>query len=119
MFKAILADLLARVKGARWAMVVGVDGVMLEATPTHNHTSAEVLAAEYAVFFRACQKVISETRAGEFQSLVFFTTHGKVMFEFLTAEYFFLMGLDPEGHTGRARFEISRARSQLERELVL
>ncbi len=118
MFQDILARLLRNVKGARWAMVVGLDGVLLDASGPGSTTRGEALAAEYALFHRACQRLLAETASGELQNLLMITDQSKIVCQSLTPEYFLLVSLDPEGHSGRARFEISRARALLEHELV-
>src|SRR5687767_15763458 len=118
MFQSILIDLVKRVSGAQWAMLVGIDGVILETSSALSLSNGEVLAAEYAIFYRASQKATTETEVGEIKGLVLYTDRGKIILQSLTPEYFLLMGLKLEAYTGKARFEISRARGHIERELV-
>jgi len=119
MFREILVKLLNDVKGAQWAIVVGGDGVPVDAGSETGGLSTETVAAEYTLFVRACQRVLAETGGGELQGFELLTNRGKVILETLTPEYFLLMGLVPEGYTGQARFEILRARGLMERELVV
>jgi len=119
MFREILVRLLNDVKGAQWAIVVAGDGVPVDASSEAGVLSAETLAAEYALFVRACQRVLAKTAGGELQGFELLTDRGKVVLETSTHEYFLLMGLESQGYTGQARFEILRARSLLERELVV
>ena len=118
MFQSILIDLVKRVSGAQWAMLVGIDGVILETSSALSVSNGEVLAAEYAIFYRASQKATSDTEVGQIKGLVLYTDRGKIVLQSLTSEYFLLMGLKPEASTGKAQFEISRARGDIERELV-
>jgi uncharacterized protein len=118
MFREILVKLMNDVKGARWAIVAGGDGVPVDAS-SEASVSTETLAAEYAFFVRACQRVLAETGGDELRGFELLTNRGKVILEPLTPEYFLLMGLEPEGYTGQARFEILRARSLMEQELVV
>ncbi len=46
------------------------------------------------------------------------TRGSRILFQDLTPDYFLLIFLEPDGHAGKAAFEIARARSTLERELV-
>ncbi len=62
MFREILVRLLNDVKGAQWAIVVAGDGVPVDASSEAGVLSAETLAAEYALFVRACQRVLAKTR---------------------------------------------------------
>jgi len=117
-FQSILADLLGRVQGAEWAMVVGVDGVVLETTPASPGDFSELRAAVYATFVRACQRAALESRVGDLEGSIVFAARTKILIEMLTPEYFLLFGLSNDGNTGHARFEITRARDLLERELT-
>jgi len=118
MFREILVKLLNDVKGAQWAIVVGGDGVPVDAGPETGGLSTETLAAEYTLFVRACQRVLAETGGGELQGFELRTGRGKVILETLTSEYFLLMGLESDGYSGQARFEILRARSLMEQLVV-
>jgi len=118
MFQTILTNLVARVAGARWAMIVGVDGVLLDANCEEMHPKGEILAAEYAAFFRACRKVTVDTEGGDLHGTVLATNRGKTLFQMLTADYFLLMHLAPQANAGKALFEITRTRETLQEELV-
>jgi predicted regulator of Ras-like GTPase activity (Roadblock/LC7/MglB family) len=117
MFQSILATLVARTR-ARWAMIVGNDGVLLE---TDNHgfrAEAEGLAAEYATLYRSSRKTAGNTDLGALVNSQFVTEQGKVLFQPLTSEYFLVLALESDAHAGKAFFEISRACGSLEEELV-
>src|SRR6058998_3336352 len=118
MFHVVLCKLLSSVEGADWIMVVGMDGVLLEAIGNQSSSTSEAVAAEYAIFYRACLRVAAETSGGEIQTIVMHTDRGKVLLQTLTPDYFLLLGLTPDGNSGMARYEIARARAHLEQELV-
>jgi predicted regulator of Ras-like GTPase activity (Roadblock/LC7/MglB family) len=118
MFSDIFSTLLARVEGAEWAMVVGLDGIVLESTPAALAPRSDQLAAEYAALVRASQRATAQLGAGTFRGSLLFAAESKIVLEILTPEYFLAMGLSSAGHAARARFEIGRARDLLERELV-
>ena len=116
MFQSILARLVTR-SGARWAMIVGSDGVLLE---THNQafrSKAEGLAAIYATLSRALWKTAADTDMGALQDFQLTTEEGKILIRPLTGEYCLIMSLERESLSGKALFEISRASGRLEREL--
>lgn len=119
MFRTILADLTARTPGARWALIVGADGVPLEADPADIGQAAELLAAEYAGLFRDCMKVTARTAAGDLRGAVLTTDRGRVVMQALTPEYFLLLCLGPQAHSGKALFEIARAREAIVEELAI
>jgi len=118
MLHETLTRLLRNVKGAEWAMVVGLDGVLLDACGSPAASCSETVAAEYALLYRACQRVVTETAVGIPQSFAMTTDRSKVLIQTLGPECFLLMSLDSDQPSGRARFEIARARVLLERDLV-
>jgi predicted regulator of Ras-like GTPase activity (Roadblock/LC7/MglB family) len=117
MFQAILETLLQRTRGARWAMVVGTDGVLLDAAP-RGLPDAEILAAEFASLYRGARKSLAATGGEDLSSVTLLSRKGKLIFQFLTPEYFLMLDLGPTGNSGRASFEIARICGMLERELV-
>ena len=117
MFQSILAKLRARA-GARWAMIVANDGVLLETDAPAFHAAAESLAAEYATLFRASRKAAGNTDAGELHSSLLVTEQGKLLFQTLTPDYFLVLLLDNTMYAGKALFEVTRASRSLEEELV-
>jgi predicted regulator of Ras-like GTPase activity (Roadblock/LC7/MglB family) len=117
MFQSILATLATRA-GARWAMIAGTDGVLLETNSEDFRAEAEGLAAEYAALFRTARKAAGETAMGELKGSLLFTAQGKIVFQTLTPDYFLILALEPESYAGKAFFEISRASGSLEEELV-
>ncbi len=119
MFRTVLAELTRRTPGARWALIGGADGVPLETDPADIGQAAELLAAEYAGLFCDCLKVTARTAAGELQGAVLTTDRGRVVMQALTPDYFLLLGLGPQGHTGKALFEIARAREAIVEELAI
>jgi predicted regulator of Ras-like GTPase activity (Roadblock/LC7/MglB family) len=116
MFRTILGSLTARVEGARWAMVAGSNGGLVESSP-QGFDDAEVIAAEYALLYRAMRRTVA-AQGDELTSATITTDRGKMLFHFLTPDYFLVMALHPASHSGKAAFEVSRARGSLERELV-
>lgn len=116
MFNMILGNLTQRVQGARWAMVAGSNGGLVESAPA-GFADADVIAAEYALLYRAMRRTLAAD-GDEFENATITTDRGKMLFQFLTPDYFLLMALNPACPSGKAAFEVSRARAPLERELV-
>ncbi len=117
MFQSILAKLVARAD-ARWGMIVGNDGVLLETDNREFHSEAEGMAAEYACYFRASRKAAGDTDMGGLLSSLLVAEHGKLLIQALAADYFLVLCLEPEAHAGKAFFEISRATESIDEELV-
>jgi predicted regulator of Ras-like GTPase activity (Roadblock/LC7/MglB family) len=117
MFQSILARLAARA-GARWAMIVGTDGVLLETNARAFRTEAEGLAAELAALYRASREAAGETEIGRLESTLLTTDQGRVLFQALNQDYVIILFLEPEAYPGKAFFEVSRASNTIEKELA-
>ncbi len=116
MFQATLAKLVAQT-GARWAMIVGSDGVLLETDRPAFRTEADSVAAVYAAFFRAARKASTDTDMGGLHSCELELDQGKILLQPLTDEYFLVLLLSAQEHSGKAFFEVSRVSAPLAREL--
>ena len=117
MFQTTLARLVAQA-GARWAMIAGVDGVLLETDNAAFRAEAEGLAAEYAAFYRASRKATTDTDMGALKSALLVAENAKIVFQALTADYLLIVLLTQEAHSGKAFFEMSRIAEILARELT-
>lgn len=118
MFQAILADLVSRTPGTDWAIIVGADGVPLEASTPGHQPEIELLAAEYATLFRNCRRVTSQASGSDLQDAILTTERCRIVLQTLTPDYFLLLCLQPSGLTGKALFEISRARGAIIEEIT-
>jgi predicted regulator of Ras-like GTPase activity (Roadblock/LC7/MglB family) len=116
MFQPILEKLVTRA-GARWAMIAGTDGVLLETDRRSFHAEAEGLAPECAACYRAARKAASNSDIGVLRSSLLVTDKGKILFHFLTDEYFLVALLPADAHAGKTIFEISRVADPLAQEL--
>ncbi|MFH1574343.1 MAG: roadblock/LC7 domain-containing protein [Acidobacteriota bacterium] len=117
MFRSALTHLTSRLPGAEWAMIVGLDGVLLETGSERSPQEAELLAAEYATLLRSSRGVANRTALGELDGMVLATHNGRVMLQSLTPDYFLLLHVQESVLTGKALFEISRTRQALREDL--
>ena len=116
MFQSNLALLAARTR-ARWVMIAGSDGVLLETDSRAFRTEAEAIAAQFASLFRIARKVSGDTESGGLQSTLLVTEQGKILLQALNEDYILILFLEPDSHAGKAFFEISRAAGPIEKEL--
>ncbi|MGD0309304.1 MAG: roadblock/LC7 domain-containing protein [Acidobacteriota bacterium] len=116
MFQSNLARLAARAR-ARWVMIAGSDGVLLETDSRAFRTEAEAIAAQFASLFRISRKVAGDTESGGLQSALLVTEQGKILLQALNEDYILILFLEPDSHAGKAFFEISRAAGPIEKEL--
>jgi predicted regulator of Ras-like GTPase activity (Roadblock/LC7/MglB family) len=116
MFQPILANLVSQT-GARWAMIVGGDGVLLETDHLSSRSEAEGQAAVFAACYRSSRKAATDGDLGNLRTSILATEQGKILFQALTEEYFLVMLLDAEAHAGKTFFEITRVTDPLSQEL--
>ena len=116
MFQSNLARLAARAK-ARWVMIAGSDGVLLETDSRAFRMEAESIAAQFTSLFRTSRQVAGDTDSGELQSAVLATEQGKILLQALNEDYILILFLEPGSHTGTAVFEITRTAASIEKEL--
>ena len=103
--------------GARWAMIVGSDGILLETDQREFRTEAEAMAAEYAVCLRAARKAAGNTEMGTVMQTFLATERGRILLHSLNGDYFLAMLLEPDSYAGKACFELGRATDSLQKEL--
>ncbi len=116
MFRETLQNLVNRA-GARWAMIVGSDGILLETDQKEFRTEAEAMAAEYAVCLRAARKAAGNTEMGAISQTFLAAERGKILLYNLNEDYFLAMLLEPGSYAGKACFELGRATESLQKEL--
>jgi len=118
MFQTALAELVSRLPGSEWAMIVGLDGVVLEVSHNELRKEAEMLAAEYANLMRASCNTAGRTSIGKVDGLALSTEKGKLMLQSLTPDYILLLRVQPTVLVGKALFEIFRTREAIVGELT-
>lgn len=122
MFRPILDEVLNKVDGALSVTLMGTDGIPIAEVRAKAGASSEfnldLIAAEYA----ALQKRIAKTNHGlelaDVQELQIVTESLVVVLSMVGPEYFLLLLMKAATSLGRARYELQRARLQLESELV-
>lgn len=116
MFQPILENLVVQA-GAHWAMIVGTDGMVLETDSPSFRSEAEGLAPEYAACYRAARLAADGTDAGFMRHAIVAADKGKILFHFLTDDYFLVALLPSDAHAGKTCFEIARVTNPLAKEL--
>jgi predicted regulator of Ras-like GTPase activity (Roadblock/LC7/MglB family) len=117
MFRDRLNLINDRIDGAIALSLVAKDGIAVDSVTSDSSLDLEVLAAELVAQARAISENHRELEAGEVQHLTVATERMTLMVSCVTADYYLLLVLSPEGNYGRARFELRRARLLLERDL--
>ncbi len=117
MFKEALAGLKERVEGALAASLIGLDGIAVE-TVGDGAVPLETLGAEFGGFIKSIRHTNTELNTGEVLQFSLVTERYITFLSAVTPEYYILLVLSPDGNYGRARFELSKAKSLLRDELI-
>jgi predicted regulator of Ras-like GTPase activity (Roadblock/LC7/MglB family) len=117
MFKEELRDLTQRTPGARGALIMGLDGISVEKFVAGEGINLEVFSAEYLSLVKKTLDTNRELGLGRVKELTVFTEAMIAIIEAVTAEYFIVFALPPDGNFGRARYEIHKSALRLAREL--
>lgn len=119
MFTNLLKRMVSRVEGAGAAIIVGMDGIIVERAVREGAEDWDVLAVEYATLLRRSRHAASDTGLGELQELLAVTDHHILLVKLLSEEYFVLMTLPPNSNIGRARYELRHAQLVLQPEFAV
>ncbi len=117
MLDDILSRLLRTVDGARAALLVGLDGIVVAGPGDRQDSSWEILVASYADLMHRLIAANREAEMGAPAELVVVSPSAVVALRLVTADYGLLMVLEPGGSLGRARFELRKAADRVLPEL--
>ncbi|HET8799143.1 MAG TPA: hypothetical protein VFO89_15750 [Thermoanaerobaculia bacterium] len=118
MFKRVLTALLGKVEGALAASLIGLDGIAVETVGSRVAVPLDVLGAEFGSFVKSIRHANTELNTGEVLQFSLVTEKYITFLSEVTPEYYILLVLSPDGNYGRARFELSKAKSMLRDELI-
>lgn len=116
MFKDALATIKSRVEGAIAISLIGLDGIAIESIKDDG-VPLDVFGAEFGGFIKSIRPN-TELSTGEVLQFSLVTEKYITFLSAVTAEYFILLVMKPDGNYGRARFELARAKNGLRDELL-
>ncbi|MBI3812737.1 MAG: roadblock/LC7 domain-containing protein [Nitrospirae bacterium] len=97
--------------------IVGMDGIVVEEQKRDPRIDLQTLGAEFSGLFRSAGKLAESVEFGEVSELMTSAERSVVILRRVTAEYFLVLVIHPDGNLGKARFLLRRAGSQLKMEL--
>lgn len=119
MFTDLLDQMNRRIDGAEAAVIIGLDGMIVERAGSIIRDDLELIAAEYASLLCSNVRTAADTGLGDLRELVVAAEQSTLMIKILSPEYFLLLVMAPDGNPGRARFEMRKAQLILEHEFVM
>lgn len=118
MFRDHLRRIAHRIGNVVALTLVARDGIAVETFNQDPELDLEALAAELVAQLRVISENQKDLKVGEVQHLAITTEKLTVMVSAVAHDYYLLLVLGEQGNQGRARFELRRARLQLESELI-
>jgi len=118
MLDETLAKLLETVRGARAALLVGMDGIVVAGEGQAGDLPWDLVVASYADLIRRIGSVNREAGIGEPLEMVMTAADTTLVLRSVTPEYGLLIALSSGGSLGRARFELRKAASRIQPELA-
>lgn len=119
-FQAYLAQVVDQVEGGLSCLVMGNDGLVVEA---YHHPSPEIsldssmLGIEYTAILQQLFDIHHQTQTGTVQEMTVRTERMIAIYRFLSPDYFLLLTLSPDGNLGKGRYLLRLAASHLQQEL--
>jgi predicted regulator of Ras-like GTPase activity (Roadblock/LC7/MglB family) len=117
-FDEILRQVLEHVDGASCVLLAGRDGMVVAAVVRDGGPSPDALAAAMAELLRKADSASRDAALGPTGELTVGGVDGQVVLREVTSGYLLATSLSPQGSVGRARFELRKAATVLEPELV-
>jgi predicted regulator of Ras-like GTPase activity (Roadblock/LC7/MglB family) len=120
MFGQTIETIMRKVEGATAALVVGMDGFVIEQQCVPDHAlSIEAIAAETASLIREAEASSQDLGLGALTETNLKTDRYYLLTQRITPDYFICLVISVDGNFGRARFELRKARTLLEKEFVI
>jgi predicted regulator of Ras-like GTPase activity (Roadblock/LC7/MglB family) len=97
--------------------LVGMDGIVVEEQKRDARIDLQALGAEFSGLLKTAGKLTESVEWGGVTEMMMSAEHFVVILRQVTAEYFLILVVRPDGNLGKARFLLRRAGSQLKTEL--
>ena len=121
MFREALESINGRTEGALGSLIMGTDGIAVEKFLLEGGIEAnfDVAAAEVTSLVRSAQRAGRDTGLGSVREIILAFEGMNLIARLITADYFVVLALHPDGNLGRGRFELRKAELDLAREFAM
>lgn len=109
MFGSILKDTVNNVKGAHAAILMGFDGIPVDAYTGNSTSDIETIGMEFSVLLREIQSAAVQLEAGNANEITIRTEKFSTILRILNDEYFLAITVDSDGNLGKARYLLRMA----------
>ena len=116
--RAILQKIVEETPGARGAIIMGYDGIVIERYKARGSEDFDIdtVVTEFSFRFTELRKAAESLDLGTATDIVLKMERGTMLFRGLTEEYFIVMVLGHSGQMGRGRWKLRQAVPELRAE---
>lgn len=97
--------------------IVGMDGVLVDEQKKVAEIDLQMLGAEFSGLLKSAEKITESAAAGAVTELIAGAERSLVILHRVSAEYFLILVIRPDGNLGKGRFLLRRAGALLKKEL--
>jgi len=116
-FSEVLKGLTEKVQGAKGALIVGMDGIIVEEfSQDPEGIDFNSIGAEYGNVLKEIQNASSSLRLGNASEVAVMTDAVDLIMRKINDEYFIALLLSPKKNLGKGRFLVRGASRRLEKE---
>jgi len=113
-FSEVLKGLTGDLKGAKGALIVGMDGIIVdEYSSEQSGVDMSSIGAEYGNVLKEIQKASQSLQFGEANEVAVTTEAVCLIMRKINEEYFVALLLSPDGNIGKGRFLVRSATRRL------
>ena len=106
------------VQGARAAVLMGFDGILVDMFGTDENIDIESMGMEFSVLLKEVRKAAELLEAGSADEMSIRTEKLVAVLRIINEEYFIAIALGPDGNLGKARYVLRVTAPTLREELV-
>ena len=117
MFDKSLKKVVNDVQGAKAAVLMGFDGILVEMFGESEGVDLESMGMEFSVLLKEVRKAAELLEAGRADEMTIRTDKMLAVMRTVNEEYFIAMALTPKGNIGKARYVLRITAPALSKEL--
>lgn len=119
MFKQILEELINHTQGAFAALVVDLDGLLIDSCGRSEGCNFEQMAAHFSQLLKNSAEMTSSLQSSSLMEVSFVASDLRVVMRVLAGSYSVVLLLSEGANLGQARFELRKIQFDLEKELAV
>ncbi len=103
-FPDILKEVVAGTEGAVGALIVGLDGILVDEYSVSKEMDIQSITVEYSALLKEIEKGSQSAQMGSTKEVMVMADKAMIMLRRLNDEYFLVLIIKPDGNFGKGRF---------------